>query len=195
MKILRSWRICTFASFLLTLLLAAPAGAAPARATSVPSVVSETPAEACARQHVQSDQSWNGILKCFNGNVDVARSWLQQICVNFPEISTLCNVKIVGKLTHREGPLVWLSVYYIDLAKQASGFAFHGIKGSGWAPEEHSFNSPSYGRVHLTAIGGSIDYPFNQQCGTNREYASDVQFLIIDAYGLIGDSTDAHLKC
>ncbi|MER7765913.1 hypothetical protein [Kitasatospora sp. NPDC096140] len=200
MKIPRPWRsLAVPAAAAVALVGLQTTGATVAQSVTpaaVPSVVSQTPEEACA---VANAGSWTVIVNCFHGQVAVARAWLAQICTQLPatvpRVADLCRIQITGTRIHTEGPLVFLTVEFRDLPDQARGFSFVGIKGSHWAYEKHSFDSPSYGRVHLTNTGGSIDYPFNQSCGTAHPSESDVRFWINDFQGINQATTSAHLKC
>ncbi|MER5471825.1 hypothetical protein [Streptomyces sp. NPDC002685] len=93
--------------------------------------------------------------------------------------------------THRKGALVYLGVHYSDPGKNAEGFGFKGVKGSGWAEETHSFSHPSYGRVR----NGQVTYPFNHACGTAQQHESDVEFWIYTKSGQRSHPVVAHLEC
>ncbi|MER7195788.1 hypothetical protein [Streptomyces flaveolus] len=98
---------------------------------------------------------------------------------------------ITSWATHRKGVLVYLSVHFSDPGKNADGFGFKGIKGSGWAEENHPFSHPSYGRVS----DGQVTYPFNHACGTSKQHESDVEFWINMKSGARSYPVFAHLKC
>ncbi|WP_405634294.1 hypothetical protein OHB53_09080 [Streptomyces sp. NBC_00056] len=93
--------------------------------------------------------------------------------------------------THKKGRLVYLTVHFADPGKNAKGFGFKGVRGSGWAEENHSFSHPLYGRVS----DGQVTYPFNHACGTARQRESDVKFWINTKSGTRSRSVVAHLKC
>jgi len=81
--------------------------------------------------------------------------------------------------TFHENGLVYIRLHYTDPENDAIGFGFHGIKGSGFAPEEHLFTDPSYGRVSP----GQIEYPFNLLSGTPSAYDTNIAAYIFDAVG------------
>jgi hypothetical protein len=89
---------------------------------------------------------------------------------------------------YQEGVLVYIRITYTG---PATGFGFKGIKGSGWAEENHPFASPSYGRVSP----GRIDYPFNHACGTANQYESDVEFWLNNGSAKAVASTEVRVKC
>lgn len=93
--------------------------------------------------------------------------------------------------TYQRGALVYFRLYYRDPGHHAEGFGFVGVNGSGWAEENHSFSSPSYG----IPGPGRIDYPFNLDCGTGNEYQSDVQAWINDTAGDRSKPITIHLTC
>lgn len=71
--------------------------------------------------------------------------------------------------TFREGPLVFFRGFFTNPNNSATGFGFVGTV---WARENHTFDNPSYGRVHRTQP--SVEYPFNHACGTPSAFESDV---------------------
>ncbi|MCH0561618.1 MULTISPECIES: cutinase family protein [unclassified Streptomyces] len=104
---------------------------------------------------------------------------------------------IVKTVMYQEGSLIYISVYFTDPRGNAEGFGFKGVKGSGWAEENHTFSDPSYGRVKLGTANSTsrIDYPFNHDCGGARQYESDVEFWITTETGARSQSIVKHLKC
>ena len=99
--------------------------------------------------------------------------------------------RIISVSTHTEGVMVYATVKYADADGDAVGFGFEGVNGSGWAPEEHTFSSPSYGRVSADGI----EYPFNQNCGNASQARSDVEFWIYDDQGQRSQSASTSLVC
>jgi hypothetical protein len=99
--------------------------------------------------------------------------------------------QITSYTTYQKGQLVYFSVHYSDPGHDAKGFGFVGADGAGWAEENHSFSSPSYGIVGPD----SIDYPFDLACGTARQYQSDVQAWIYDTAGTRSQPATIHLAC
>jgi hypothetical protein len=97
---------------------------------------------------------------------------------------------ITGTSTYVQGALVYARINFTDEDGDAQGFGFRGVNGAGWAPEQHPFSSPSYGKVS----GNRVDYPFNSTCNeTPRE--SDVQFYIYDSGGRKSKAVTVHLSC
>ena len=84
--------------------------------------------------------------------------------------------RITSATTYTKGKLVYFDIHYADPGNDAEGFGFVGVKGSGWAEENHPFWSPSYGIVGPH----SIAYPFNQGCGTANQFSSYVKAWIFD---------------
>jgi hypothetical protein len=93
--------------------------------------------------------------------------------------------------TYTKGVLVYFDIHYADPGKDAEGFGFVGVNGSGWAEENHPFSSPSYGIVGPD----SIAYPFNEACGTAQQYASYVKAWIYDTAGDRSTPVVIHLVC
>jgi hypothetical protein len=95
--------------------------------------------------------------------------------------------------------MLYLSVSFRDLPGFARGFGFRGIEGSGWAEENHTFDSPSYGRVNLQKVplpGGRVEYPFNHGCGTPRVIETDLAFWVYTEAGAGGRTyVEQHLRC
>jgi len=85
----------------------------------------------------------------------------------FPPVTS--HPQVMNQETFREGAFVFFRLFFTNPAQEANGFGF---VGTGWTLENHTFNSPSYGRVHLAQP--SIEYPFNHACGTPSAYESDV---------------------
>ena len=92
---------------------------------------------------------------------------------------------------YQKGSLVYFSLHYADPGNDAKGFGFIGIKGAGWAEENHTFSNPSYGIVG----NDSIDYPFNLDCGTAHEYKSYVEAWISDSHGQRSNPVEVDLSC
>jgi hypothetical protein len=94
----------------------------------------------------------------------------------FPPV--IDHPQIIYHETFREGALVFFREFFTNPAPalEAKGFGFVGVNGSGWAEENHPFENPSYGRVHLDQP--SVEYPFNHACGTSNAYESDVDAWI-----------------
>jgi hypothetical protein len=99
--------------------------------------------------------------------------------------------EIVGVDGYQKGSLYYFSVHYSNASRDAKGFGFVGVNGSGWAPESHPFSSPSYGIVGKN----SIDYPFNLACGTTDEYKSQVEVWIYDSQGFLSTPVQIALTC
>jgi hypothetical protein len=99
--------------------------------------------------------------------------------------------KITSVGTYTKGALVYFNIHYADPGRDAKGFGFVGVNGSGWAEENHPFSSPSYGIVGP----GSIAYPFNEACGTSQQYASYVQAWVYDTAGHRSKPVVIHLVC
>jgi hypothetical protein len=99
--------------------------------------------------------------------------------------------QITGTSHYVEGQLVYARISYTDEDGNAAGFGFRGVNGAGWAPEQHPFSSPSYGRVS----SDHVDYPFNHACGQPNEYESDVEFYIYDSGGRKSNAVTMHLSC
>lgn len=89
----------------------------------------------------------------------------------FPPVTS--HPQVMNQETFREGALVFFRLFFTNPAQEANGFGF---VGTGWGLENHPFNDPSYGRVHLGQP--SVEYPFNHACGTANAYESDVDAWI-----------------
>jgi hypothetical protein len=88
--------------------------------------------------------------------------------------------EIVSTRTYVNNGLVYFSVRYTNPAHNAAGFGFAGVNGSGWAPEQHPFSSPSYGIIGAD----TVDYPFNLGCGTASQVGqSQVEVWIYTTAG------------
>ena len=87
--------------------------------------------------------------------------------------------------------MVYFAISYTDTGNNAEGFGFMGVDGTSQPEENYSFSSPSDGIVEP----GSIIYPFNQECGTTRQYASYVKAWIYDSTGARSKSVVIHLVC
>lgn len=101
------------------------------------------------------------------------------------------GLTITSATTYQQGALVYFSIHYSDPNHIAQGFGFVGVKGSGWAEEQHPFTSPSYGIVGPD----SIDYPFNVGCGTSQQYSSYVKAWIYGSGGVHSKPVVIHLTC
>lgn len=99
--------------------------------------------------------------------------------------------QITGIYGYQKGSLVYFSISYADPGHDAKGFGFVGIKGAGWAEENHPFSNPSYGIVG----NHRIDYPFNLECGTPQEYKSYVEAWIYDSHGQRSNPVEVDLSC
>jgi hypothetical protein len=99
--------------------------------------------------------------------------------------------QITGIYGYQKGSLVYFSLHYANPDHDAKGFGFVGIKGAGWAEENHPFSHPSYGIVG----NNSIDYPFNLACGTAHEYKSYVEAWIYDSHGQRSNPVEVDLSC
>ena len=99
--------------------------------------------------------------------------------------------RITSATTYTKGKLVYFDIHYADPGNDAEGFGFVGVKGSGWAEENHPFWSPSYGIVGPH----SIAYPFNQGCGTANQFSSYVKAWIFDTALKTSKSVTIHLVC
>jgi len=103
-----------------------------------------------------------------------------------PQVPTITTVG-----TYTQGQLVYFDIHYADPGRDAEGFGFVGVNGSGWAEENHPFSSPSYGIVGPD----SIAYPFNEECGTPQQYDSYVEAWIYDTAGQRSTPVVIHLVC
>jgi Zn-dependent protease with chaperone function len=106
-----------------------------------------------------------------------------------PPAPSVPDITSVG--TYTQGQLVYFDVHYADPGRDAQGFGFVGVNGSGWAEENHPFTSPSYGIVGTD----SIAYPFNEECGTTQQHVSYVEAWIYDTAGNRSTSVVIHLVC
>jgi serine/threonine-protein kinase len=93
--------------------------------------------------------------------------------------------------TYTQGELVYFDIHYADPGKDAEGFGFVGVDGSGWAEENHPFSSPSYGIVGTD----SIAYPFNEGCGTAQQSESSVEAWIYNTAGHRSTPVVIQLAC
>jgi hypothetical protein len=191
MKSIRCWQVRVLGVCLLVLFGLGTTGTASA----------QTPDQKeCAREVLDIGApdwtvAWPAIVTCFEGQIDTARAWTAQVCVTGtlvpdPVRPVLCGIPINSVDTYQEGPLIYLSVRFSDPSGLAHGFGFRGANGSGWAEENHPFSDPSYGRVSP----GRVDYPFNHDCG-GRSIESDVEFWVINDFGVRGEPAVAHLTC
>jgi len=87
--------------------------------------------------------------------------------------------------------MVYFDIDYTDPGNDAAGFGFVGVNGSGQREENYPFSSPSSGIIEP----GSITYSFNQECGTTRQHASDVEVWVDDSAGTRSNSRVIHLAC
>jgi hypothetical protein len=101
------------------------------------------------------------------------------------------STAITQTTTYTQGVLVYFRVTYADPGHNAEGFGFVGVNGSGWAEENHPFSSPSFGIVGPN----TIDYPFNQGCGTDQQTDSYVQAWIYNTSGTRSQPVTIHLVC
>ena len=108
-----------------------------------------------------------------------------------PQGKVLQRPQITRIYSYQKGSLVYFSLTYADPGHDAKGFGFVGIKGAGWAEENHPFSSPSYGIVGKDRI----DYPFNLACGTAQQYNSWVEAWIYDSQGLRSNPVEVALSC
>jgi hypothetical protein len=108
-----------------------------------------------------------------------------------PKRKVLQAPQITGIYGYQKGSLVYFSLTYADPGHDAKGFGFVGIKGAGWAEENHPFSSPSYGIVG----NDRIDYPFNLACGTPQQYKSWVEAWIYDSQGIRSNPVEIALTC
>jgi eukaryotic-like serine/threonine-protein kinase len=100
--------------------------------------------------------------------------------------------QITSAQTYTNGVFVYFSIHYADPGHDAEGFGFVGVKGSGWAEEQHPFSSPSFGIVGP----GSIAYPFNLGCGTESQVSqSSVEAWIYDKAGVRSQPVVIQLVC
>ncbi len=99
--------------------------------------------------------------------------------------------QITGIYGYQSGSLVYFSLTYANPDHDAKGFGFVGINGAGWAEENHSFSSPSYGIVGHDRIA----YPFNLACGTAQHYNSWVDAWIYDSQGIRSKPAEIALTC
>jgi serine/threonine-protein kinase len=99
--------------------------------------------------------------------------------------------QITSAGTYTQGVFVYFDIHYANPGDNAEGFGFMGVRGSGWAEENHPFTSPSYGIVGTD----SIAYPFNEGCGTAQQYDSYVEAWIYDKAGDRSTSVVIHLVC
>jgi len=106
------------------------------------------------------------------------------------EVGAQLPPEIVRVETFREGTQVFIKLFYTDPNNDAEGFGFS-YYWEGWVDEEHTFSSPSDGRV----TPGTIAYPFNLGCGTGSEIEIDVEGWIYDSAGLVSQTVTVHLAC
>jgi len=92
---------------------------------------------------------------------------------------------------YQKGNLVYFTISYTNPRHDAKGFGFVGIKGAGWAEENHPFSSPSYGIVGHDRIS----YPFNLACGTPQQYKSYVAAWIYDKAHVRSKDVEIALTC
>ena len=92
---------------------------------------------------------------------------------------------------YQSGSLVYFTIFYTNPGKDAKGFGFVGIKGAGWAQENHPFSSPSYGIVGHD----EISYPFNLACGTPQQFKSYVAAWIYDKADVRSQAVQIALTC
>ena len=122
-------------------------------------------------------------------------SWLTLTATAKPTRSATSPTPPVPQIasvgTYTRGGLVYFDIHYTDPGHDAEGFGFVGVKGSGWAEENHPFSSPSYGIVGRD----SIAYPFNEECGTPDKYDSYVEAWINDRAGGRSEPVAIHLVC
>jgi hypothetical protein len=97
--------------------------------------------------------------------------------------------QITEAAAFQENGLTYFRLNYTDPDNDVVGFGFYGINGAGWAPEQHLFTSPSYGRVSP----GQVEYPFNLLGGTPQAYQSDVAAYVFDAAGHRSPEVAIHL--
>jgi hypothetical protein len=108
-----------------------------------------------------------------------------------PSGKVLPRPQITGIYGYQKGSLVYFSLTYSNPDRDAKGFGFVGIKGAGWALENHPFSSPSYGIVGKDRI----DYPFNLACGTAQQHNSWVEAWIYNSQGLRSNPVEVALTC
>jgi len=104
-------------------------------------------------------------------------------------LAAIPQITSVG--AYQQGALDYFRLTYSNPKNDAKGFGFVGIKGAGWAEENHPFTAPSYGIVgHDT-----IDYPFNLLCGTAQHYSSYVEAWIYNSQGIRSHPVQIALTC
>ncbi len=99
------------------------------------------------------------------------------------------RIKAIGG--YQKGVLDYFRISYANPGRDAKGFGFVGIKGAGWALENHSFSHPSYGIVGHDRI----NYPFNLACGTAQQYRSYVEAWISGRRGIRSYPVEVALSC
>jgi hypothetical protein len=121
-------------------------------------------------------------------------SWLAHPATE-PIHSTTATTPPVPQITsvgtYTQGVLVYFDIKYANPGNDADGFGFVGVKGSGWAEENHLFSSSSYGIVGKD----SFAYPFNEECGTAQQSDSYIEAWINDTAGGRTKPVVIHLVC
>src|SRR5690349_390319 len=87
--------------------------------------------------------------------------------------------RITGTSTYQQGRMVYFEIFYEDSGHDAAGFGFVGVDESELPQQAFPFSSPAGAIVEP----GSIAYPLNQGCGTDREYTSTIKAWIYDSTG------------
>lgn len=98
---------------------------------------------------------------------------------------------ITATSTRTDGEVVYVRADFSDADGDASAFGFRGVKGAGWAEEQHDFAHPSYGHVTATFI----EYPFNVGCSGDTRASSDIELWIADAGGRRSAPVVVHVEC
>jgi hypothetical protein len=93
---------------------------------------------------------------------------------------------------YQKGSLVYFTISFTNPGNDAKGFGFVGIKGAGWAEENHPFSHPSYGIVGHD----KVSYPFNLGCGTpEQQHTSYVAAWIYDKANIRSQPVEIALSC
>lgn len=108
-----------------------------------------------------------------------------------PSMRVPAPPRITAVLGYTKGALAYFSLHFADPGHDAKGFGFVGIKGSGFAEENHPFSSPSFGIVGHN----KIDYPFNIGCGTAQQQQAYVEAWLYDKAGVRSQPVVVALRC
>jgi|SRR5271166_796338 len=117
--------------------------------------------------------------------------------IEIPKGSENQYPEITQTSTFQQNGLTYFKLNYSDLNPNATvvGFGFKGINGSGWAPDEQLFTSPSYGIVSSGKASdgtssGQVEYPFNLGSPSTPSY---VAAYVFDSVGNSSPEVPIHL--